>query len=135
MGEQRRCRVYKNRWFAKFADREGIGNAALLDAVARAERGLVDADLGSGLIKQRIAREGKGKSGGYRTLLFFRRADRAVFAFGFAKSGKANLDPVELRTYRRAAEIMLALTDAQLETEVHAERLFEVRDDGEDVQD
>ena len=77
-------RIYKNAWFAKFARKERIGNAALCDAVDRAERGLIDADLGGGLIKQRVARAGEGKSGGYRTLIFFRQAERAIFAFGFA---------------------------------------------------
>jgi hypothetical protein len=83
-----RTRTYKNRWFAKFASREGISDATLVAAIDRANRGLVDADLGGGLIKQRVAREGGGKSGGYRTLVFFRHEERAIFAFGFAKSDK-----------------------------------------------
>ncbi len=62
-------RVFKTRWFARFAKREDISNDCLADAIARAERGLIDADLGGGLIKQRVARPGKGKSGGYRTLI------------------------------------------------------------------
>ena len=78
--------VYLNRWFAKFARKERIGDEALRDAIRRAEQGLIDADLGSGLIKQRIAREGAGRSGGYRTIIFFRGGERAVFAFGFAKA-------------------------------------------------
>ncbi|MFZ5745988.1 MAG: type II toxin-antitoxin system RelE/ParE family toxin [Pseudomonadota bacterium] len=81
-------RIYKNRWFAKFASREGIGDSTLVAAVEQANRGLIDADLGGGLIKQRVAREGGGKSGGYRTLVFFRHEERAIFAFCFAKSDK-----------------------------------------------
>lgn len=133
MSGKHRTRVYKNRWFAKFAIREGISDAALLEAIVQADRGLLDADLGGGLIKQRIAREGGGKSGGYRTLIFFRQEERAVFAFGFAKSGKANLDAIELRTYRQAARIVLALTQVQIDAEVREERLFEVNDDAQDV--
>ena len=131
-GEQR-IRIYKNRWFAKFANREGIGDAALITAIDQAEQGLIDADLGGGLIKQRVAREGGGKSSGYRTLIFFRHAERAVFAFGFAKSGKANLSPVELRTYKQAARIVLVLTQAQIDAEVREERLFEVSEDAQDL--
>jgi hypothetical protein len=119
-------RIYKNRWFAKFASREMISDASLVAAVRQADAGLIDADLGSGLLKLRVARDGGGKSGGYRTLLFFRQSDRAVFAFGFAKSGKANLDAVELRTFRKAAKIILGLTQAQIDGEVDAGRLFEV---------
>ena len=126
-------RIYKNRWFAKYASREGISDAALVAAVDQANRCLVDADLGGGLIKQRVAREGGGKSGGYRTLVFFRLEERAVFAFGFAKNSKANLNAVELRTYKQAARIVLALTQAQVETEVREGRLFEVNVDATDL--
>jgi hypothetical protein len=65
-----------------------ISNAMLVAAIDQAERGLVEADLGGGLIKQRVAREGGGKSGGYRTLVFFREGGLAVFAFGFARVAK-----------------------------------------------
>lgn len=133
MSGELQTRIYKSRWFAKFASRQGIGDAMLVAAVARADRGLVDADLGGGLIKQRVAREGEGKSGGFRTLVFFRHRNIAVFAFGFAKSDKANLDAVELRTYRKAARIVLALTQAQLDVEVLEGRLFEVNHDAQDV--
>jgi hypothetical protein len=57
----------------------------------------------------------------------------AVFAFGFAKSSKANLNAVELRVYKLAAKIVLALTQAQLDTEVDEGRLFEVNDDAQDL--
>ena len=126
-------RLYKNRWFAKFAGREGISDATLVAAIDQANRGLIDADLGGGLIKQRVAREGGGKSGGYRTLVFLRHEERAIFAFGFAKSDKANLSAAELRVYKLTAKIVLALTQAQIDTEVREERLFEVNDDAQDL--
>ncbi len=128
-----RTRIFKNRWFAKFASREGISDATLVAAIDQANCGLIDADLGGGLIKQRVARQGGGKSGGYRTLVFFRDQERAVFAFGFAKSGKGNLSPVELRTYKQAARIVLALSQAQIDAEVSAGRLLEVNEDAQDV--
>lgn len=128
-----RIRIYKNRWFAKFASREGISDATLVAAIDQANRGLIDADLGGGLIKQRVAREGGGKSGGYRTLVFFRHEERAIFAFGFAKSDKANLSAAELKVYKQAAKIVLALTQAQIDNEVREERLFEVNNDAQDL--
>ncbi|MSO77769.1 MAG: type II toxin-antitoxin system RelE/ParE family toxin [Alphaproteobacteria bacterium] len=85
-------RVYKLKAFARFQRRERIADKVLAKAVRVAEDGLVDADLGGGLIKQRVARSGQGKSGGYRTVIAYRRGDRAVFLFGFAKNERANLD-------------------------------------------
>ena len=128
-----RARIYVNRWFAKFASRESITHATLVAAIDQAERGLVDADLGGGLIKLRVSRIGGGKSGGYRTLVFFRHAERAVFAFGFAKSAKANLDADELRTFKKAAKIVLALSEIQIADEVRAGRLIKVKDDAENL--
>jgi hypothetical protein len=61
-------RVFKTKEFARFARREDVDDERLCEAVDRAERGLVDADLGGGIIKQRIARKGQGRRGGYRTL-------------------------------------------------------------------
>jgi hypothetical protein len=133
MTGKQQTRIYKNRWFAKFASREGISDATLVAAINQANGGLIDADLGGGLIKQRVAREGGGKSGGYRTLVFFRHEERAIFAFGFAKSDRANLSAAELKVYKKAAKIVLALTQAQIDTEVREERLFEVNDDAQDL--
>ena len=124
-----RIRIYANRWFAKFAAKEKISDATLADAVRRAETGLIDVDLGGGLIKQRIARRGGGRSGGYRSILIFRSGERAIFVFAFARSGKANLSAAELKVYRKAAGIMLELGEDQIETEVEAGRLVEVKDD------
>ena len=129
MTRNRRTRIFANRWFAKFAAKEKISDATLADAVHRAESGLIDADLGSGLIKQRIAREGGGKSGGYRSILIFRSGERAIFVFAFAKSAKANLSATELKVYRKAARIMLELGDDEIETEVEEGRLVEVNND------
>jgi hypothetical protein len=64
--------VFKARLFAKFARRERIPDASLFEAIERARHGPVDADLGGGVIKQRVARQGPGRSGGYRTLIAYR---------------------------------------------------------------
>lgn len=62
-------RVFKVKGFARFQRRERIADSALARVVRNAEDGLVDADLGGGLVKQRIARPGQGKSGGFRTVI------------------------------------------------------------------
>ncbi|HZB87900.1 MAG TPA: type II toxin-antitoxin system RelE/ParE family toxin [Terracidiphilus sp.] len=100
--------VYLTKWMARFVRREGISHAALRDAILRAERGLIDADLGGGLIKQRVARAGKGRSGGYRTIIAYRRGDRAFFIHGFAKSEQENICPDELRTAREIGAVLMA---------------------------
>jgi hypothetical protein len=64
-------RIFKTKAFTRFVDKAGITDLALCGSIRDAERGLIAADLGGGVIKQRIARPGRGKSGGYRTLIVF----------------------------------------------------------------
>ncbi len=128
-------RVFKNSRFHKFARKEKISDAMLCEAVERAERGQIDADLGAGLIKQRVARPGAGKSGGFRTLVFFRAETRAVFAFGFAKSDMVNLDDAEEAYLKKAAKLVLGFADAQMDAEVAAGRMFEVNCDEQNLQE
>jgi hypothetical protein len=61
-------RVFKTKAFARFARAQRMSDGSLGEAIRRAERGLIDADLGGGVIKQRVARPGQGRSGGYRVL-------------------------------------------------------------------
>jgi hypothetical protein len=120
-------RVFKTRWFERFAGKEKIRDAVLVDAVARAEQGRVDADLGGGVIKQRVARPGQGKSGGYRTIVFFRRGERAIFAYGFAKSDRANIDADEEKQFKEAARHVLRLTEKQIDELLKNGDLVEVK--------
>ena len=109
-----KLKVFKTRWFQRFARREKIPDAVQLDAVARAEKGQIDADLGGGVIKQRIARPGQGKSGGYRTIILFKQGQRAVFIYGFAKSERENIDADEEKQFKEAARHVLRLTEKQI---------------------
>ena len=124
-------RVFKNTWFQRFARKERITDAALCDAVARAEKGQVDADLGGSVLKQRVARPGAGRSGGYRVILLFRASDRALFAYGFAKSDRGNIGDDELAAFRQLATEVLSLSGEQLDALVAAGRFMEVRCDGD----
>ena len=83
--------VYKAKAFARFARKARISDADLWEAAQLANNRLFDADLGGGVIKQRIARLGQGKSGGSRSIILFRRNDRAVFIYGFEKKDLAIL--------------------------------------------
>ena len=97
-------RIFKTKTFARFARRERISDASLCEAVQRAEHGLFDAQLGGGVIKQRVARPGQGRSGGYRVLIAYRPRTLSVFLYGFAKSERDNVDDNELATLRDIAK-------------------------------
>ena len=125
-------KIYKLKAFVRFQRKERLSDASLIKAIDNAEQGLVDADLGSGLIKQRVARAGQGKSGGYRTLIAFRRGERAVFLFGFGKNERANIDDDELQEFRRLARAFLALTADQASALISADEWMEVSNDRTD---
>ncbi len=119
-------RIFLTRWTARFVRREGMDAAGIVEAVARAERGFVDADLGGGLIKMRVARSGQGRSGGFRTMLAFKSGDRAVFLYAFAKSERENIGPDELQTLRELARAWLRASDVELEAAARAGKLEEM---------
>ena len=108
-------RIFKTKWFVRYARHERIGNDSLRHAIERAEHGIVDVDLGGGVIKQRVARAGQGRSGGYRLLIAYRSGDRAVFLYGFAKNERENIEDDELATLREIAAAWLEANDERLE--------------------
>ena len=120
-------RVFKTKPFARFASRVGLDNEELCDAVRRAEDGLIDADLGGGVIKQRLAREGQGKSGGFRSIVLFRRGEKAFFVYGFAKNDRDNIRRDELKAFRKLAAAMLAYDDKALAAAMKNGTVTEIR--------
>jgi hypothetical protein len=101
----------------------------LCAAIADAHNGLIDAALGGEVIKRRIARKGKGKSGGYRVLIAFRDGECAVFLFGFAKSERADVRPDQLALLKLYAQRWLGLDDVKVSTAVSDGELREVHCD------
>jgi hypothetical protein len=126
-------RIFKTRWFARFARQQEIDDQSLCDAVARAERGLIDADLGGGVIKQRIARPNEGKSGGFRSIVLFRSGENAFFVFGFPKSAKDNIRTDELKGFKALAEEMLNYDAGALKRATANNAVTEVVCDDEDI--
>jgi hypothetical protein len=120
-------RVFKTRTFARLIRATDISDQALRGAVERAAEGSVDAELGSGLVKQRVARQGQGRSGGYRTIIALRAGDRAFFLHCFAKNDQANISDAELRSLREIAAHWLNTSPAHIEAELNAGRLVEVK--------
>lgn len=126
MANKNKIRIFKNRWFVRFARREKLNDTILKKAIVDAEHGVVDADLGGNIIKQRIARSGQGKSGGYRTIIVFKKADKAFFVYGFSKSNRENINKDELAGFKQSAKELLSLSDEQINALVEKGALTEV---------
>jgi hypothetical protein len=126
--------VYVTKEFARFARKVGLRDTKLLLAAGDVAKGQYDADLGGGVFKQRVAREGGGKSGGFRTIILFRVGGHSFFAHGFAKSDKANVSPKELKALKQLADVLIGFSDEQLQTAKASGELIEVVSDGDDKQ-
>ncbi len=126
-------RIFRNMAFTRFAKKSRISDVALCKAVMNAERGLIDADLGGGVIKQRVAREGEGKSGGFRTMILFKTGTRAFFVHGFAKNKMDNISDNDLVLLRRLAAEMLNYNETELTQAINNSLLIEVTCDEETV--
>ena len=122
-------RIFKSRWFIKYARKEGISDKKLIEAVKDAEAGKIDADYGSGVIKQRISRQNEGKSGGYRSIILFRQGKKAFFVYGFAKNDQNNINKPEEREFKILAKKTLAISDDKLEIAIKAGIYQEVKND------
>jgi hypothetical protein len=119
-------RVFKSPWFIRFAAKEGITDGELLDVVNQLEAGQGEADLGGGVYKVRVARQGAGKSGGYRVIVFFRSGERTFYVYGFAKSVRANISVKELAKLKQRAKTRLSMTDEQIKAALRAGILKEI---------
>ena len=119
-------RVFKNTWFARYADKEGISDGELKEAVNQLEAGQADANLGGDVYKVRVARAGKGKSGGYRVIVLFRSEERTFYVYGFAKSERDNINGKELRDFKENAKDYFSLTVEQLEKRKKHGQLIEL---------
>jgi hypothetical protein len=95
-------------------------------AVAEMDRGLIDANLGGGIVKKRVALPGSGKSGGARTLIATNKGNRWFFFFGFAKNVRANINNHELEALQKLADDLLSLSDFDLNTAVSKATLEEI---------
>jgi len=121
--------VFKTKGLIRFARRERITDAVLREAIERADRSTIDADLGGGLIKQRLARPGQGRSGGYRVIVAYRVKGRAVFLYGFAKNDLDNISADQLQTFRAIGANWLAASAAVIRQAIDEGELQEIGHD------
>lgn len=119
-------RIFVTRWFEKFARKKKITTSQLCESVARAELGLINADLGGGLIKQRLARKGEGRSGGFRTVIAYRTRVHAIFLYGFGKNERDNIDDDDFEDLKKTASILLSYGKDELARAVAAGELKEI---------
>jgi len=123
-------RIFKNKVFNKWAEKEGLSDDTLRVAVDEMERGLIDADLGGHVVKKRVAVGGRGKSSGVRTLLAYKSGDKAFFVYGFAKNARANVSTDELKALKRLAKELMNYSDKTLTKAIQHGALIEVEDNG-----
>jgi len=95
------------------------------------EQGLIDANLGGGVVKKRLALPGRGKRGGARTLVATNKGDRWFFLFGFEKNERANITAEELEGLREITRQLLGMTSEQLDEAVRDGSLQEICHDQE----
>jgi hypothetical protein len=119
-------RIFKTRWFARWADGERLSDSALRATVDEIAHGLVDANLGGHIFKKRVAIPGRGKSGGLRTLLAFKSGERVFFLYGFAKSACANVSNKELLALKVFARKLLDYDARALQKAMVAGELYEI---------
>ena len=119
-------RIFKTKWFVRFVRKENISDAALVEAIARLNDGLVDADLGGGLFKQRVSRHGEGRSGGYRTIIALKTGKVAFFIYGFAKNARDNIDDQDFKLLKTAASKFLKSSELQIENLKDDQEIVEI---------
>jgi hypothetical protein len=119
-------RVFKTRHFHRWMRKTDLTDLALCHAIAEMSAGLIDADLGGGVVKKRVAMSGRGKSAGAGTLVATNRGARWFFVFGFEKNERANISSEELEALQVAAKDLLARTNEQLDQAVSDGALLEI---------
>jgi hypothetical protein len=124
-------RIFKNKWFHRFSNKEGITDNDLKEVVKQLEKGQYYANLGGEVYKMQIARLGEGKREGYRVIVVFKSAFRTFFVYGFPKSKTDNIDDKELKVFKSKAKDNLAYTDEQINRLLVSQNLIEILQEGQ----
>ena len=122
-------RIFKTRYFARWMRKTELSDEALYSAVIEMTHGLIDADLGGGILKKRVGLSGRGKRGGARTLVATNKGNRWIFVYGFEKNDRANISDGELEALKDIAAQLLARTGKQLDEALNDGSLTEICDD------
>ena len=118
--------VFKTRTFSRWMSKTGLEDHALRQAVTEMARGLIDADLGGGVVKKRLALSGHGKRGGARTIVATKNEDRWIFLLGFTKNERSTIDAAELKALQELAKEYLEFDACQIRQAVENGVLTEI---------
>lgn len=122
-------RIFKTRHFSRWMRKTELTDSSLCAAVLEMAQGLIDADLGGGIVKKRVGLAGRGKRGGARTLVATNKDNRWFFLFGFEKNDRANISAEEKEALQSIAQDLLARTDKDLDAQVEDGTLQEICND------
>lgn len=122
-------RVFKTRHFSRWMRKTELTDSSLCAAVLEMAQGLIDADLGGGVVKKRVGLPGRGKRGGARTLVATNKGNRWFFLFGFEKNDRANISAEEKEALQSIAQDLLARTGKDLDAQVEDGTLQEICND------
>lgn len=116
--------VYKNKEFDKWAKKQGLSDKQLYDAAIEVNAEQYEANLGGNVYKKRIAINNQGKRGGARSIVAFKSNEKLFFVYGFKKNKKANISSKEELALKELANVLLNLTDQQLDKLLQDQKLF-----------
>jgi len=112
--------------FSKWVSSQNIASTGLFEAIEEVESGHFDANLGGHLYKKRIRFEGQGKSGSGRTIICYKKGNRAIFIHGFAKNEKSNLSKKELNAFKEFSKILLGFSETEITLAIENGNFIEV---------
>ncbi len=119
-------RVLQTKEFKKWSKSEKLSDQDLAKTISEIENGLIDANLGGGLIKKRIAIGSSGKSGGARTIIAYQKGRKAFFLYGFKKNEMSNINDTELKVLRKFGEILMTRSNIEINLSIKINQLYEV---------
>ena len=119
-------RKLTTKWFKKWAEKVNLSSFNLLESIDNLEKGLSAVDLGGGLFKIRVKRDGKGKSAGFRTIVVYKKEEKVIFLYGFSKNEKSNINKAELQYFKKLGKDMLALETKQILDSIEKHILFDL---------
>lgn len=119
-------RYLSTKWFKKWCRKRHLSRHELLQAIDDLEKNLSTSNLGGGLYKVRVSSVNSGKSSAFRTIIVYKKGDRAIFIYGFAKKGKSNLENSELQYLKKTGKDLLSLNADQLQKAIERQILFDL---------
>lgn len=122
-------RLFKTRHFEQWMKKTELSDTLLRQSIQEIENGLIDADLGGGIVKKRIALPHRGKSGSIRTIIATNKNDRWFFLLGYEKNEQANINKKELVFLKYLAADLLALSEQELQLSLKNKILIEINNE------